>query len=58
VADFQFNIMPATVGSIVAKGDSDSVGCRFGGHGVVDAETISPEVHELNAFPIWLLKAP
>jgi hypothetical protein len=38
-------------------GDSVSSGCRFEGQGAVDAETISPEVHDLNAFTVWLLKA-
>jgi hypothetical protein len=42
------------VGSIVAQGDSDSIGCRFVVHGVVKAETIS---HEVDAFTVRRLKA-
>jgi Mycobacterium membrane protein len=44
----------AVVGSIVAQGDSDSIGCRIVVDGVVKAEKISNEV---NAFTFCLLKA-
>jgi Mycobacterium membrane protein len=42
------------VGSIVAQGDSDSIGCRILVDGVVKAEKIT---HEVNAFTYCLLKA-
>jgi hypothetical protein len=42
------------VGSVVAQGDSDSIGCRILVDGVVKAEKISNEV---NAFTFCLLKA-
>ena len=42
------------MGSIVAQGDSDSIGRRFVVDGVVKAETIS---HEVDAFTVCLLKA-
>ena len=44
----------AVVGSIVAQGDSDSIGCRIVIDGEVKAEKISNEV---NAFTSCLLKA-
>jgi hypothetical protein len=44
----------AVVGSIVAQGDSDSIGCRIVVDGEVKAERISNEV---NAFTFCLLKA-
>jgi hypothetical protein len=42
------------VGSIVARGDSDSIGCRLVVDGVAKAETIA---HEVDASTICLLKA-
>ncbi len=42
------------VGSIVAQGDSNSIGCRIMVDGEVKAERIS---HEVNAFTFCLLKA-
>jgi hypothetical protein len=42
------------VGSIVALGDSDSIGCRFVVDGVVKAETIA---YEVDASTVCLLKA-
>jgi hypothetical protein len=42
------------VGSVVAQGDSDSIGCRIVVDGEVKAERISNEV---NAFTFCLLKA-
>jgi hypothetical protein len=42
------------VGSVVAQGDSDSIGCRILIDGEVKAERISNEV---NAFTFCLLKA-
>ena len=44
----------AVAGSIVAQGDSDSIGCRIVMDGEVKAERISNEV---NAFTFCLLKA-
>ncbi|GFG75229.1 siderophore export accessory protein MmpS4 [Mycobacterium botniense] len=44
----------AVVGSIVAQGDSDSIGCRIVVDGEVKAEHVS---HEVNAFTFCLLKA-
>jgi Mycobacterium membrane protein len=44
----------AVAGSIVAQGDSDSIGCRIVVDGEVKAERISNEV---NAFTFCLLKA-
>jgi hypothetical protein len=38
----------------VAQGDSDSIGCRFVGDGVAEAETIA---HEVTAATVCLLKA-
>ena len=55
MADFQFRTGPAIVGTIVAQGDSDSVGCRIVVDGVVKAEKITH--HEVNAFTFCLLKA-
>ena len=43
------------MGSIVAQGDSDSIGCRFVVDGVVKAEKITNE--EVHAFTFCLLKA-
>jgi len=43
-----------SVGSIVAQGDSDSIGCRIVVDGVVKAERIT---HEVNAFTFCVLKA-
>ncbi len=42
------------VGSVVAQGDSDSLGCRIVVDGVVKAEKIT---HEVSAFTSCLLKA-
>jgi Mycobacterium membrane protein len=42
------------IGSIVAQGNSDSIGCRILVDGVVKAEKIT---HEVNAFTSCLLKA-
>lgn len=42
------------VGSVVAQGDSNSIGCRITVDGEVKAERIS---HEVNAFTFCLLKA-
>lgn len=42
------------VGSVVAQGDSNSIGCRISVDGEVKAERIS---HEVNAFTFCLLKA-
>ena len=51
----KFAITQATVaGSVVAQGDSDSIGCRIVVDGEVKAERISNEVH---AFTFCLLKA-
>ena len=51
----EFAITTATaVGSVVAQGDSDSIGCRIVVDGEVKAERISNEV---NAFTFCLLKA-
>jgi hypothetical protein len=44
----------ATIGSVVAQGDSDSIGCRIIIDGEVKAERISNEV---NAFTSCLLKS-
>jgi hypothetical protein len=44
----------AAVGSVVAQGDTDSIGCRIVVDGEVKAERISNEV---NAFTFCLLKA-
>jgi hypothetical protein len=44
----------AVVGSIVAQGDSDSIGCRITVDGEVKAEKIT---HEVSAFTFCLLKA-
>jgi hypothetical protein len=44
----------AVVGSIVAQGDSDSIGCRIVVDGEVKAEKIT---HEVSAFTFCLLKA-
>ena len=43
---------PATVGSIVAQGDSESIGCRFVVDGVVKAETIAHEVGASTVCPM------
>ena len=51
----QFAITEASaVGSVVAQGDSDSIGCRIVVDGEVKAERISNQV---NAFTSCLLKA-
>ncbi len=42
------------MGSIVAQGDSDSIGCRFVVDGVVKAETIA---HEVDAPAVCPVKA-
>jgi MmpS family membrane protein len=44
---------PSVVGSVVAQGDSDSIGCRIVVNGEVKAERISKEV---NAFTHCLVK--
>jgi hypothetical protein len=41
MAHFQFRTRPATVGSIVAQGDSAGSGCRFDVHAAV-AFTVCP----------------
>jgi hypothetical protein len=46
--------LPAVVGSIMAQGDSNSIGCRITVDGEVKAERISNEV---NAYTFCLLKA-
>lgn len=46
--------LPAVVGSIMAQGDSNSIGCRIIVDGEVKAERISNEV---NAYTFCLLKA-
>jgi Mycobacterium membrane protein len=51
----EFSTTEATaVGSVVAQGDSDSIGCRIVVDGEIKAERISNEV---NAFTFCLLKA-
>jgi hypothetical protein len=45
---------PAVAGSIVAQGDSDSIGCRIIVDGEVKAERIS---NETNAYTYCLLKS-
>ena len=42
------------MGSIVARGASDSIGCRFVVNGVVKAETLA---HEVDGSTVCLLKA-
>ena len=42
------------MGSKVAQGDSDSIGCRFVVDGVVKAQSIA---HEVDASTVCLLKA-
>ncbi len=49
-----FAMTGASVGNIVAQGDSDSLGCRIVVDGVVKAEKIT---HEVNAFTFCMLKA-
>ena len=44
---------PSVVGSVVAQGDSDSIGCRIVVNGEVKAEKISNEVY---AFTYCLVK--
>ena len=44
----------ASIGSIAAQGDSDSIGCRITVDGVVKAEKVT---HEVSAFTSCLLKA-
>jgi hypothetical protein len=44
----------ASIGSIAAQGDSDSIGCRILVDGVVKSEKIT---HEVSAFTSCLLKA-
>ena len=44
----------ASIGSIAAQGDSDSIGCRLIVDGVVKAEKVT---HEVSAFVSCLLKA-
>lgn len=46
--------LPAVVGSIMAQGDSNSIGCRIIVDGEVKAERISNQV---NAYTFCLLKA-
>lgn len=46
--------LPAVVGSIMAQGDSNSIGCRIIVDGEVKSERISNEV---NAYTFCLLKA-
>ena len=46
--------LPAVVGSLVAQGDSDSIGCRIVVDGVVKAERITQGV---SAFTSCVLKA-
>ena len=41
------------MGSIVAQGDSDSIGCRF----VVDGVVKAARSHEVYAFTFCVLKA-
>ena len=51
----EFPITAATaIGSVVAQGDSDSIGCRIVVDGEVKAEKIT---HEVSAFTSCLLKA-
>jgi hypothetical protein len=57
VADFQFSTGPVIVGTIVARGDSGSIGCRLVVHGVVNAETIPHEVSALSAIAFCTSKA-
>jgi hypothetical protein len=45
----------ATIGSIAAQGDSDSIGCRILVDGVVKAEKIAQ--HEVSTFTSCMLKA-
>ncbi len=50
-----FAISPATAaGSVIAQGDSDSIGCRILVDGVVKAEKTT---HEVSAFTYCLLKS-
>lgn len=49
-----FAMTDASVGSVVAQGDSDSIGCRILIDGVVKAEKIT---HEVSAFTFCALKA-
>jgi hypothetical protein len=52
----KFSLTEATaLGSVVAQGNSDSIGCRIVVNGEVKTERISNEV---NAFTSCLLKAP
>ncbi|MGO9380857.1 MAG: MmpS family protein [Mycobacterium sp.] len=44
----------ASIGSIAAQGDTDSIGCRILVDGVVKAEKVT---HEVSAFTSCLLKA-
>jgi hypothetical protein len=52
--DFQFGTRPATVVSVVAQGDRDSLGCLFVVDRAVKAETIS---HEVRDFAVIVFKA-
>jgi Mycobacterium membrane protein len=45
--------VPAVVGSVVAQGDSNSIGCPIVVDGQVTAERIS---HEVNAYPQCLVQ--
>jgi Mycobacterium membrane protein len=54
VADFQLGTGPAIVGTIAARDDSHSIGCRIVVDDVAIAETIS---HEVNAVAFCLLRA-
>ena len=45
----------ASIGSIAAQGDSDSIGCRILVDGVVKAEKITK--HEASSFASCVLKA-
>lgn len=46
--------LPAVIGSVVAQGDGDSIGCRILVDGAVKAERIT---HAVSAFTSCLLKA-
>lgn len=48
-----FAMTDATMGNVVAQGDSDSLGCRIVVDGVVKAEKIT---HEVSAFTFCTLK--
>lgn len=50
----RFEITAVTIGSIMAQGDSDSIGCRIMVEDEVKAEKVS---HQVNAFTSCLLKS-